>query len=132
MSSATLAGLILATPIPWPRRGRAFFWGMILLHAFVALRLATLIIYGFTLDTPGPLALPDAFWGRTLRAVILTFSVGQGLSYIVPILIWMLVSLRREDLAMILPGRRLSSLAGAEKEFSAQRSASSSTGHVRS
>ena len=128
LSTAVLTGLILATPIPWSRRGPALFWGIILLHAFVALRLATLIIFGFALDTPGPLALPDAFWGRTLRAVIVTFSVGQGLSYIFPILIWMLVSLRREDLAMILPARRLSSLAGAEEGFSARRNA----GHVRS
>lgn len=105
-STGVLAGLVLATPIPWRRRARALLWGLLLLHGFISLRLGILIGYACTLETSGPLVLSQAFWARSLRAAVGFLTIGLAVSYIVPILIWALVSLRREDLAMIIPGQR--------------------------
>ena len=107
VSTAVLVGLILATPIRWSRRGRAFFWGVLLLHAFIAARLAILVVYGLTLNSSGPPAQLDSLWAGTLHTGMQTLSAGPTVSYILPVIIWILVSLRREDLAMILPARRV-------------------------
>jgi hypothetical protein len=32
-----LAGLILATPVPWRRRALALLWGLLLIHGFISL-----------------------------------------------------------------------------------------------
>ena len=105
LSTAAVLGLILATPVTWARRGRALLWGLVWLHGFIALRLGILVLYTFSVHTAGPLAVSQGFWSKSLRAGILSVSVGQGLSYIAPIIIWMLVTLRREDLGAILPKR---------------------------
>lgn len=112
LSTAVLAGLILATPLPWSRRAWALLAGMVLLHVFVAMRIAILIVCALRVDTSGRLGLSDSFWDRMLRAGVNCISTGQAISYIVPILIWILVSLRREDLDMVLRGRRDHSVEG--------------------
>ena len=106
VSTAVVVGLILATPIPWSRRGRAFLWGVLLLHAFIAARLAILVVYGLTLNSSGAPAQLDSLWAATLHTGMQTLSVGPTVSYILPVTIWILVSLRREDLGMVLPARR--------------------------
>ncbi len=50
--------------------------------------------------------LRDPNWSKPLRIGVEFLAGGPGSSCIAAILIWMLVSLRRENLAMILPARR--------------------------
>lgn len=106
LSTTVLVGLIVATPIPWRRRVRALLAGMVLLHGVIALRLGILIAALFDRTSPAPWITPDTFWGKAVDAGIVRFSLGQPIAYIVSILIWMLVSLHRDDLTMILSGRR--------------------------
>lgn len=99
-STAVVVGLILASPIPWSRRARALIWGLLLVHGFIALRLGVLIVYVMSLgwhETP-----PATLWNRSVSAGVLCVSTGQAFSYIGPVVIWLLVALRREDLDMIM------------------------------
>jgi hypothetical protein len=52
------------------------------------------------------MVLSETFWAKTLRGTVGRLSVGLAVSYIAPIVIWALVSLRREYLEMIIPGLR--------------------------
>ncbi len=106
LSTTVLVGLVIATPIPWRRRVRALLAGLVLLHGVMALRLGILIAALFDRVSPAPWITPDSFWGKAVDAGIVRFSLGQPIAYIVSILIWILVSLHRDDLTMILSGRR--------------------------
>ncbi len=102
ISTAAAIGLIVANPIPWSRRARALLWGLILVHGFIALRLGILIVYVMSLSGRDSLALPATLWNLSVDRGVLSISTGQAFSYIGPVVIWLLVSLRREDLDMIM------------------------------
>lgn len=95
-----LASLILATPIAWPRRARALFWGLFLIHGFIAFRLAVAIFYAAS----HPVFGESAFWQTIFAQAASFFSFTPALSYIIPVIIWMAVTLRREDLSLIGTG----------------------------
>ena len=101
LPTAALTSLILATPISWRRRGRALFWGLLLVNAWNALRLPLVVIYGRTRAWSELASGELTLWQQATLAVIES-TVGQGVSYIVPILIWIAVTMRRADLARIL------------------------------
>ncbi len=96
-STAVLTALIVATPLGWSRRGVALGCGYLLLHGFIALRLLIFV-------RAGTAEVLDTFWNRAIRAGLLSLSAGQAVSFIVPILIWILVSMRQEDIELIMPG----------------------------
>ncbi len=104
MSTAAVVGLIVATPIPWSRRARALLWGLALVHGFIALRLGVLIAYVMSLA--GRETLPATLWNLSVDRGVLSIATGQAFSYIGPVVIWLLVSLRREDLDMIMSASR--------------------------
>lgn len=94
--TALLLALIVATPLPWRRRGWALLWGLVCLHAFI------LIFLGFSI------------WDESAEVGLVTFSpwwkqIADGArdfmlweySAIVPVVIWIFVMFRREDLATI-------------------------------
>ncbi len=100
LATAVITSLILATPSGWRRRGRSLLVGLLLVNVFVAIRPLVLILYWANRELP---ISPDpSLWEKTVSAAVQFVGVGQPLSYIVPILIWMLVSLRRDDLAKML------------------------------
>ncbi len=106
LSTALLTGLLVATPLPWRRRTRAIIWGLLVVHVFIALRQGIVVAYGLHLNTGVPQMLRDPYWSNPLRIGVEFLAGGPGSSCIAAILIWILVSLRREDLAMILPAHR--------------------------
>ena len=106
LSTAVFTTLVLASPISWRRRGRAFLVGACLLHVFIVLRLTIVIAAISSYNTPDPWLMGDSFWTKAAHAAIPRLSLGQPVGYIAAILIWMLVSLRREDLAMFGPMKR--------------------------
>ncbi len=61
LPTAALVGLIVATPIPWSRRSRALLWGLLLVHGFIALRLALAVAYVWSFRMPDPLVHLDLF-----------------------------------------------------------------------
>ena len=81
-------------------------WGLLVVHGFIAIRQGILIVYGLHLNTGVPQMLLDPYWSTSLRIGVDFLTVGPGSSCTAAIVIWMLVSLRREDLGLILPARQ--------------------------
>ena len=99
-----LVALILATPIPWRRRGRALAWGLIGATLFVGLRLWLRVTDAFC--DPSMLGLYDvaAFWRSLLHGAMLVVSLSPAMTYFAPLIIWGLVTFRREDLGSLTDG----------------------------
>lgn len=102
LPTAVLICLVLATPISWPRRARALLWGLLLVHGFIALRLLLLILVGFSGDNPLALFAFHPHLRETLVFVGVMSSVSPVVSYVVPVLLWALVSFQRRDAAALL------------------------------
>ncbi len=101
-----VTSLIVATPLPWPRRIWSLFQGWSLLGVFLTLRLLTMVAYGAYRTLPTPEAVPPTLWDKSVATTVMFVGVGQPMSYIVPILIWGLVTLRGSGLEYILSGHR--------------------------
>lgn len=99
---AFLTALLLATPLPWRRILRAVAWGFLLLHACVALHLLATIAWMFS--QPGPVALFNLGepWTGFLERGIRLVAFAPFFGLVVPTVIWVLVTFRRGDVAMIL------------------------------
>jgi len=92
--TALTASLILATPIRWRRKAWAMFWGLLLVHGFILFSLQMWIWNEepeLSLLTLSPLAKQIVDDTQYLLITQL------GASFSVPVLIWLLVSFRRED-----------------------------------
>ena len=95
---AALLALVFATPVPWSRRWRALLVGLVLVNAFVVLRVAISLVYGFRgLE----LFIFSPFWNRTLDLAYEAISVSVVAIFLVPAVIWILVTVRREDWATL-------------------------------
>jgi hypothetical protein len=96
----TLA-LIGATPIPWRRRGAALLGGLILVHAFIFFSVAV-AVWNVSLEAAGVVLAPV---GKAILDFLQDTLLTQlGASFSAPLLIWILVSFRRQDLALTLRG----------------------------
>ncbi len=93
--TALTMALILATPVPWRQRGWALVWGLLLIHAFILFSLQLWIW-----DESSALSLMrlSPFLQTVLDDLDYTLVTQLGASFSVPILIWILVTIRREDL----------------------------------
>jgi hypothetical protein len=103
---AFLTALILATPIPWRRKGWALFWGIILIHGLVASKLALRILYAFN-NKPLSMFALNPFCKRVLSITHQAFAVNVTFGFIVCVFIWILVSFRRRDWVKIVSKRRI-------------------------
>lgn len=96
--------LILGTPIPGVRRLYALFWGLLLVNAFVLVRvlIGILIIFGtresVRLYTLTPFTETLLAYGNEVLCLSVTAM------YVVPILIWIPVSFRRDALTRMVQG----------------------------
>jgi hypothetical protein len=92
--TALTVALILATPVSWRRRGRALLWGLLLIHCFILFSLQTWIW-----DESPDLSLTtlSPFWKTVADDLEYTLVTQLGASFSVPVLIWILVTYRRED-----------------------------------
>jgi hypothetical protein len=94
-TTALLVALIVATPIPWRRRGWALLWGLLLSHAFIALRLTlTLLAGGFAADKAYAIFHPGPFWRGALTRMDSVLADNPAVSFVVPTFIWFLVAFR--------------------------------------
>ena len=103
LPTATLIALVLATPTPWSRQWRALLLGLALVNGFVVVRVALALVRGFRgvdLFVYGPFG--DAVVDIAFQAVF----VSSVTSCVVPALIWILVTFRREDFDTVLRKRR--------------------------
>jgi len=109
---AETIALVLATPIPWRRRWEALFYGVLLANGFVALKVYILLLHWFSIEKPWALYTLSQFWNNVLAAVLEFIVVAPTCTFLVPVLIWILVTFRREDI------RRF--VASTEKTVTAQ------------
>lgn len=100
--AAFLIALMVATPMRWPRRAWLLVWGLLLVHAFIALRLAVTLCYGFAEDTPIALFSPSPFWRQALDLAYEILALTPPASYVVPLLIWLALAARRSGLSALL------------------------------
>lgn len=94
--TSVLVGLVLATPVNMRRRIWALFSGLVMVHAFVLTRLATFVIFA-------PLVLPDTFWVQAFWCSVDNFIHSYAVSCFAPVLIWIAVTMRREDARRLVP-----------------------------
>lgn len=105
MPVVSLVALVLASPIPWRRRRRALAHGLALVTVFVAARMSIPIRRDFSREDALAVHHPGAV-GRWLLEVSERALLDAPASFfVVPILIWVLVALRREDWALVQPAR---------------------------
>lgn len=90
---ALLLALILSTPIPWKRRGWALLWELLSLHCLLFLCLKF-----FIWDESSEILLTtiSPFWKQVAGG--LRHAIGGQLRLTVPVLIWILVTFRRDRL----------------------------------
>jgi 4-amino-4-deoxy-L-arabinose transferase-like glycosyltransferase len=98
--TALTAALILATALPWRRRAWALFWGLFWIHVFIIFSVSVHIWYNsekVSLVTFSPI-------GETIaEGLDYTLLVQLGVSFSMPVLIWILVTFRRKDVVIAGP-----------------------------
>lgn len=91
-SQALLAGLILASPVSWSRRGRALLWGIFWQQVLVFLTLG----YCIWLDSAEVGLVSFSSTGKELATGIKNVLAG-ALAVATPVLLWVLVTFRKAD-----------------------------------
>jgi len=99
---AFLTALILSTPLPLRRKVWAFLLGMLLLHAFIALKLLVALTHFFSVDRSFALFTPSQFWQGILSEVMKFVAFAPFFSRVVATFIWILVTFRRDDIKTML------------------------------
>jgi hypothetical protein len=91
LPTALTVALIVATPVPWRRRCWALLWGMLLIHSFVLFSVA---VYIWNESTTVSLVTLSPFWKEITEYTLVT---QMGISFSIPVLIWIAVLFRRQD-----------------------------------
>jgi hypothetical protein len=84
--TAFFAALVLATPVPWARRGRALAWGIFPMHAFVLLSIGIHIVSHL-----------DGGGGLVLDGLDETLINQMGAGFFLATFIWILATFRPGD-----------------------------------
>jgi hypothetical protein len=92
-TALTLA-LVAATPIPWRRRLMALTGGLILIHLFIFF---TLLTWVWNKSSDVSLLSLSAFWQNAADQLNYALMNEIGASFSVPVIIWILVTFRRQD-----------------------------------
>ncbi len=92
---AMVVALILATPLPGSRRFRALVWGLVGIHAFVAIRLSlTLSAKGFAAEKIYALFQPGPSMSGMLTRLETLLSDDPTVSFVVPVFLWFVLAMR--------------------------------------
>lgn len=101
MPTVSLIALVLASPIPWRRRGRALVPGLLLVTGFVAFRMAIPIRNSFSHPDALQVHHPGRFGAWLLDVSERAFLSAPASAFVVPILLWVLVAFRRQDWELV-------------------------------
>lgn len=102
--TVVVMALVLATPIPWRRRWHALLWGVLAVQGFVAFRVYLLLLEWISGDNPIAFLTLSPFWTQVLNQLLAVLVKAPPSIYIVPLFIWILVTLRRTDFKRWLGG----------------------------
>ena len=105
--TALLVSLILATPVAWRRRAVALASGLALIHLFLVFRLWITALLGFAVvRLDGRPLLPlSSGWIDTVALLDRVLSDDLHITFVAPVLVWLLVTVRADDLRPPAEGR---------------------------
>lgn len=90
--TAMLISLILATPAHWKKRLWILFWGMLLVHMFIALRLTVYLLYsGYAADKPYAIFHPGSLMMDILGRAKTILADNPTFSYLASVFLWLIV-----------------------------------------
>lgn len=106
LPTAALTAMVLATPVPWRRRLKALPVGLLLIHAFVLLRMGVMVWHWFgdirsgaaRLYEPGPCA------ESAIRLIQVALWESPAAGLFMPAVIWAVVLVRSEDIHRVRSG----------------------------
>ena len=102
LSTAEVIALILATPIPWSRRWKALVWGLVCVNLLVVLRMAVIMLEGLLAHPAWTVISLGPTGTKILSTAAGVLAVSPMLLFVLPVLIWVLVTFRRGDFAMLV------------------------------
>lgn len=92
-----LIALVLATPVPWPRRGRALAWGLVILQVVILIRVAVAVLFVVSRDEVlGVMAL-GPFAEYVVVSLFNALTRSTLSSYVIAAIIWIAVTFRRAE-----------------------------------
>lgn len=93
-----IALVVSSTAIPWKRRLRALAWGLLAIHGLILFSIEVYILNQS--DTTSGLELFElsSFWKMIVSGLEETLVTHLGASFVVPLLVWIVVTFRSEDL----------------------------------
>jgi hypothetical protein len=98
--TALTVALVLATPIPWTRRLMALAGGLALIHLFIFFSLQAWV---WNNSAGLSLLTLSSFEQRVVDELNYALMNQLGISFTVPVLIWTLVTFRRQDHDALAP-----------------------------
>jgi hypothetical protein len=99
--TAFLCALVLSTPVPWKRRLTALGLGLLAVHFYLTLSLRA-YIWNESVPAVGEAGSMASHFLKWLAGCLEETLITQlGPSFVIPAIIWLLVTLRREDLDRI-------------------------------
>lgn len=96
--TALIVALTLASPISWKRRAWALLWGWLLVYVFI---LFSVGCYIWNESTDLGLVALNPFWKAVANGLEETLVTQLGASFVVPVLLWFVVTFRLRDLTAI-------------------------------
>lgn len=97
LPTATLAALVLASPMPRARRIRALIWGLLWVNLFVAFRMGLGILADFCSNDACALYVVRPWTRWILDLAVFVFLFAPAAYFVAPVCIWILVTFRRTD-----------------------------------
>ena len=94
-----IVALTLATPVPWRRRLPALLAGLLLVHGLV---LFSVGVFVWNQSADLDLLSLNPFWKWIAAGCEETFVTQLGASFVGPVLIWLVVSFRLQDVSTLL------------------------------
>jgi len=103
LSTALVVALIAATSMRWGRKWASLAVGLVLVHLFIAVEIGLTLLYSLSDGEPRAIDV-GAGAGRFFARLYEMMVISPTLTFVVPILIWLLVCVRWRDLERL--GRR--------------------------
>lgn len=129
LPTAMVIALVLATRISWRRRLWASAWGLLWINLFIAFLLWAVILAAICYDPSLGLFSVSPFWQEVLEYTQEVLVRGR---YAAAVLIWIIVTFRRDDLTSFLGKEAAVPSPGDQDHFSSSKKASEvSTGLSR-
>lgn len=98
--TAMILALVLATPVAWRTRARMLLFGFVIVQLFVGLRMSAAALYGFSKIGTGDRHLLEvgALGSTLLRRANQVISTDMHISYVFPVVVWVVLVTTMTDL----------------------------------